>query len=112
MNESNSASQHPQHAASVASGHADLIVPGMGSDHCAGLVSESIKRLSGISDVSTNIAKIIENLFWAWFYSLAAIPIAAIGLLRPMVGVVAMTISSLSVIGNSLRLKRVQLKVS
>ncbi|MDP1709003.1 MAG: heavy metal translocating P-type ATPase [Gammaproteobacteria bacterium] len=56
MNESNSTTQHPQHAASAAGGHARLIVPGMGSDHCAGLVSESIKRLSGISDVSTNIA--------------------------------------------------------
>lgn len=33
-----------------------LIVPGMGSDHCAGIVSESIRRLPGIADVSTSIA--------------------------------------------------------
>jgi len=60
---------------------------------------------------STTFRKIVENLFWAWFYNLVAIPIAAVGLLHPMIGVIAMTISSLSVIGNSLRLKRVKLNV-
>lgn len=55
--------------------------------------------------------KIVENMFWAWLYNLAAIPIAAVGLLHPMIGVIAMTTSSLSVIGNSLRLKRVKLNV-
>lgn len=37
-------------------GEAIFSVPGMGSDHCAGLVSSSIKRLAGITDISTNIA--------------------------------------------------------
>jgi Cu+-exporting ATPase len=55
--------------------------------------------------------KIVQNLFWAWFYNIAAVPIAALGLLHPMVGVVAMTTSSLSVIGNSLLLKRAGLEV-
>lgn len=50
--------------------------------------------------------KIVQNLIWASAYNIAAIPIAAIGLLHPMIGVVAMTASSLSVIGNSLLLKR------
>ncbi len=50
--------------------------------------------------------KIVENLIWASGYNLAAIPIAAVGLLHPMIGVIAMTASSLSVIGNSLLLKR------
>lgn len=59
----------------------------------------------------TTFSQIVENLFWAWFYNLAAIPIAAVGLLHPMIGVIAMTISSLSVIGNSLRPKRVKLNV-
>jgi P-type Cu+ transporter len=53
--------------------------------------------------------KIVQNLFWAWFYNLAAIPVAALGLLHPMVGVIAMTASSLSVIGNSVLLKRADL---
>jgi Cu+-exporting ATPase len=53
--------------------------------------------------------KIIQNLFWASFYNAAAIPLALLGLLHPMVGVAAMTISSLSVIGNSILLRRVKL---
>jgi Cu+-exporting ATPase len=55
--------------------------------------------------------KIVENLFWAWFYNLAAIPVAALGLLHPMIGVIAMTISSLSVIGNSILLKRANIRI-
>ena len=55
--------------------------------------------------------KIVENLFWAWFYNLAAIPVAALGLLHPMIGVIAMTVSSLSVIGNSILLKRAKINV-
>jgi len=55
--------------------------------------------------------KILQNLFWAWAYNLAAIPVAALGLLHPMIGVIAMTASSLSVIGNSLLLKRAKLAV-
>ncbi|WP_249976681.1 heavy metal translocating P-type ATPase [Vreelandella olivaria] len=50
--------------------------------------------------------KIVQNLIWASGYNIAAIPIAALGLLHPMIGVIAMTASSLSVIGNSLLLKR------
>ncbi|PMR75547.1 heavy metal translocating P-type ATPase [Billgrantia endophytica] len=54
----------------------------------------------------TTFDKIVQNLLWASIYNMAAIPIAAVGLLHPMIGVVAMTASSLSVIGNSLLLKR------
>ncbi|MCW5724201.1 MAG: heavy metal translocating P-type ATPase [Maricaulaceae bacterium] len=67
------------------------------------------KAVEAIRLSKATFRKIVENLFWAWFYNAAAIPVAAIGLLHPMIGVIAMTASSLSVIGNSLLLKRAKL---
>jgi Cu+-exporting ATPase len=72
---------------------------------------ELSKAVEAIHLSRATFSKIVQNLFWAWFYNIAAIPIAALGLLHPMIGVVAMTVSSLSVIGNSLLLKRARLEV-
>ncbi len=54
--------------------------------------------------------KIKQNYFWAWGYNAVAVPIAMLGLLHPMIGAAAMAMSSLNVVYNSLRLKRVRVE--
>ena len=65
--------------------------------------------ISAIKLSRATFRKIKENFFWAWFYNVVAIPVAVLGLLHPLIGASAMAISSLNVIYNSLRLKKVDI---
>jgi len=56
------------------------------------------------------IRNIRQNLFWAFGYNIAGIPIAAMGLLAPWVAGAAMALSSVSVVTNALRLKKMRLE--
>ena len=66
--------------------------------------------ISSIKLSKATFRKIKENYFWAWFYNAVAIPVAVLGLLHPMIGAGAMALSSLNVIYNSLRLKKVNIE--
>ncbi|SEK67719.1 Cu+-exporting ATPase [Roseateles sp. YR242] len=59
-----------------------------------------------ISISRATVRKIRQNLFWAFIYNLLGIPLAALGLLSPVIAGAAMALSSVSVLGNALLLKR------
>lgn len=75
------------------------------------LIGRGIKNVPAAIMLSrATMRKIRQNLFWAFFYNCVGIPLAALGFLSPMVAGAAMAISSVSVVTNSLLLKKTKLK--
>lgn len=71
------------------------------------LIKDDLRDVvAGIKLSKATMKKIKQNMFWALGYNTAAIPIAAVGLLNPIIAAAAMAISSLSVVANSALLKR------
>ena len=71
----------------------------------------------GISALATAVQlsratrrKIKQNLFWAFFYNIIGIPVAALGFLDPIIAGAAMAFSSVSVVTNSMLLKKSRLE--
>jgi len=88
------------------------IAMGNGADaamHAAAvtLMRGDVALVPAALDISRRtVAKIRQNLFWAFVYNVAGIPLAALGYLSPVVAGAAMALSSVSVMGNALLLRR------
>jgi P-type Cu+ transporter len=81
--------------------------------HAAGitLMRGDVSLVGGALDISgRTVRKIRQNLFWAFAYNVAGIPLAALGYLNPVVAGAAMALSSVSVLSNALLLRRWRLR--
>ena len=88
------------------------IAMGNGTDvamHAAGITlmrGDPALVAAALAISARTVAKIRQNLFWAFIYNVAGIPLAAFGFLNPVVAGAAMAMSSVSVMSNALLLKR------
>ncbi len=71
------------------------------------LMQNNLEKVVEALEISKKTFRTIrQNLFWAFFYNIIAIPLAALGFLSPIIAAGAMAFSSVSVVANSLRIKR------
>lgn len=74
------------------------------------LMNKDFRSILSVFDLShATIGVIKQNLFWAFGYNIVLIPVAALGYLNPMLAAGAMSLSSISVVLNSLRLNKVKI---
>ena len=69
---------------------------------------EAVPESLGLARATLRTIK--QNLFWAFFYNVASIPLAALGFMSPVICAAAMGFSDIIVIGNALRLRRWKLR--
>jgi Cu+-exporting ATPase len=85
---------------------------GSGTDvamHAAGITlmrGDPMLVVAALEISARTVAKIRQNLFWAFAYNVAGIPLAALGYLNPVVAGAAMALSSVSVMANAMLLAR------
>lgn len=92
---------------------ADLSITMAGGTDVAGETSDAVLTRADLTLIPWFIALsrrtrriILENLGWAFAYNLVTVPLAATGIISPVIAAAAMAASSLLVVGNSLRLRR------